>query len=264
MHVLSLEYHDVVVGDPDETGFPGAGPASYKLDRLVFEAHLDEISRAVPDPPACALDLLQRTTSGRPLLLTFDDGGRSAVSGIADALERYGWCGHFFVTGNAIGTPTFLSPSETRALRDRGHIIGSHSMTHPARMGACSEQQLADEWKRSTDLLSNIIGEPVVTASVPGGFYTKKVATTAAATGIRILFTSAPTTRCHTVDGCLILGRYTIRRWTKASTAATLASGGLFPRLSQWMLYSGLNMVRAAAGDHYTHIRQLFWARQRI
>ena len=37
MRALSLEYHDVVAGeDPDATGFPGPGPASYKIPLAAF------------------------------------------------------------------------------------------------------------------------------------------------------------------------------------------------------------------------------------
>ena len=47
MRALSLEYHDVVAGeDSDATGFPGPGPASYKIPLAAFEAHLDAIGAA--------------------------------------------------------------------------------------------------------------------------------------------------------------------------------------------------------------------------
>ena len=129
-------------------------------------------------------------------------------------------------------------------------------------MGACSRDQIRDEWQRSVSVLAETLGAPVVTASVPGGFYTRAVGEAAAAAGLRALFTSAPTTGCHRVDGCLVLGRYTLRRWSRSDTVAAIAAGAPLPRLSQWALYSLLNTLRAVAGDRYTQVRDYFWARR--
>jgi peptidoglycan/xylan/chitin deacetylase (PgdA/CDA1 family) len=260
MQALSLEYHDVVEGDDfDVSGFPGAGPASYKLTRTEFDRHLDAIAHAVRRPPSCAVEWLEDTTCD-PLFLTFDDGGLAAYTCIGDALERRGWRGHFLVTAQRIGAPTFLSAAHIRELRARGHVIGTHSYSHPTLMGACAPERILDEWQRSVRVLADILGEPVVTGSVPGGYYTRSVAEAAAQAGLKLLFTSAPTTRCRTVDGCWVVGRYTLRRWTSAATAAALANHRLRPRASQWLFYNSLNLMRTMAGDHYTRLRERFWA----
>lgn len=261
MRALSLEYHDVFDGDADVTGFPGPGPASYKLARQAFEQHLDAIARRATQPPQRVVDWRAAADARAPLFLTFDDGGVSAWT-IADALERRGWRGHFFVTAGRVGSPTFLSPDRIRELHARGHVIGSHSYSHPARMGGCSEARLRDEWSRSVDTLSGILGAPVLTASVPGGFYTRPVGETAGDAGIQYLFTSAPTTRVAVVGRCTVLGRYTLRSWSTERTAAALAAGAWKPRAAQWALYSTLTLLRHVAGDHYTRLRQLFWKRR--
>lgn len=260
MHALSLEYHDVVdPSDVDGSGFPGAGPASYKLTRQAFDEHLAAIAARIRYAPTTVLEWMTRPSSGRPLFLTFDDGGVSAHQYIADALERHGWRGHFFVTGSRMGSATFLTGAQARDLRDRGHVIGSHSYSHPARMGALGVDQLRAEWQRSCGMLADALGEPVLTASVPGGFYTRRVGETAAEAGLRALFTSAPTTRCGRCADCLIIGRYTLRRWSTRQTAAGLASGAWTPRTTQSVVYGALTVVRTVAGDHYTRIRQIFW-----
>jgi peptidoglycan/xylan/chitin deacetylase (PgdA/CDA1 family) len=197
----------------------------------------------------------------RPLFLTFDDGGVSAHEVIANALERRGWRGHFFVTAGRIDTPGFVTRAQIRELRQRGHLIGTHSFSHPARMGACSEVMLLDEWTRSVAILSEILNEPVTTGSVPGGFYTPLVGDTAGRSGLRLLFTSRPTTSCEHTRGCHILGRYTLRSWSKATTAGALATGDWRPRTAQWALYGGLGLLRTIGGSHYTRIRQKFWSR---
>jgi peptidoglycan/xylan/chitin deacetylase (PgdA/CDA1 family) len=262
VHALALEYHDVVSGDDfDESGFPGAGPASYKLQSCDFERHLDGIARRAPRAPERVPDWFDARPPHRPLFLTFDDGGAGAHSCIAPALEAKGWRGHFFVTGNRVGTRTFLSPSQLRELHDRGHVIGTHSQTHPTRMGACSTEQIREEWRESVALLTEILGAAVTIGSVPGGYFSRRLAEIAAEVGMKMLFTSAPTTRCVNIEGCLVLGRYTLRRWSSAQTAGALGSGAWVPRASQQIVYGGLNALRSMLGDHYTVIRQQFWAR---
>ena len=265
MRALSLEYHDVVEpGDFDASGFQGAGPASYKLTAAAFTAHLLAIGHAVATGPGRATDWLASLAGSRPLFLTFDDGGVGAHTHIADALEDHGWRGHFFVTTGRLGSPTFLTPSQIRQLEQRGHVIGTHSCSHPARLGACSREQIFGEWRRSIQTLEDIMGTAVVTGSVPGGFYTAAVGEAAADAGLRVLFTSWPTTRCWTVRGCRIVGRYTLRRWSSARTAAALAAGDPMPRLSQWAWYRSLHLLRTVAGDRYTTLRQIYWSKRNL
>jgi hypothetical protein len=64
------------------------------------------------------------------LLLTFDDDGKSALR-IGDELCRRGWRGHFLIATALIGCRTFLDSRELRYLRDCGHVLGTHSHTHP-------------------------------------------------------------------------------------------------------------------------------------
>jgi peptidoglycan/xylan/chitin deacetylase (PgdA/CDA1 family) len=264
MRAIALEYHDVIVGDDfDSSGYPGAGPASYKLADSDFEDHLRSIAQAVDGGPVTVSQLLDGTAGACPLFLTFDDGGRSAHSYIADALEKRGWRGHFLVTGRTVGTKTFLTPAQLRDLTSRGHVIGTHSFSHPHMMGMLSRAQLLDEWSRGAAVLSDILGEETVVASIPGGFSRRIVAETAAVVGIKLLFTSDPTMRCRTVDGCMTVGRFSIRRGTSARTAAALASRAVAPRLGQFLLYSFLGMMRAIGGDYYTRARMLFWSKRK-
>jgi peptidoglycan/xylan/chitin deacetylase (PgdA/CDA1 family) len=261
MRIISLEYHDVVTGsDFDSSGFPGSAPASYKLTAEDFDAHLDAIGRSAGFPVGVADAWLQTPSGPPPLFITFDDGGAGALVA-ADLLERRGWRGHFFVTAGRVGTKGFLSPGEILDLYRRGHVIGSHSFSHPLRMGAEPAERILEEWRRSLHVLSDVLGAAVVSASVPGGFYRPVVAAMAAQAGVRVLFTSMPTTRCSMVDGCHVLGRYTIRRWSTPRTAASLATGGS-ARMAQWMLYSGLHLLRLLSGERYTQIRQRFWSRR--
>jgi len=77
-----------------------------------------------------------------------------------------------------------LPAEQIRDLHQRGHIIGSHSCSHPKRMSFCSRAELLQEWGRSCEILAGILGAPVTVASVPGGFYSRAVAEAAAEAGI--------------------------------------------------------------------------------
>jgi len=255
MKVAALLYHDVVAdGRYDDSGFPGAAAGRYKLRAEDFDVHLEAIAESTEAPPTVADDL----EGGRraiPWLLTFDDGGSSALA-IGERLAERGWRGHFFVTVDYIGKPGFLRPEEIRALAEQGHVIGSHSCSHPERMSRCTWEQLLYEWGRSREVLSEILGRPVAVASVPAGHYGKIVARAAAAAGIHALFTSEPVLKVHEVDGCRVLGRFTIQRGVKPGTAAALARARPLPRTRQFAFWNAKKAAKAVGGERYLRLRQ--------
>jgi peptidoglycan/xylan/chitin deacetylase (PgdA/CDA1 family) len=257
MRAACLLYHDVIENaDWDSSGFTGPGTAKYKLTRPEFEAHLAAIATVRDTPSSTAYDLASTSDETLPFLLTFDDGGESAVTPVADLLENYGWRGHFFVTADQINRKGFLTTEQIRSLRRKGHVIGSHSFSHPVRMSHCSEEKLTDEWTRSVKILSDILGEQVDTASVPGGYYSDRVGETAAAAGIRVLFNSEPTTAVHAIVGCLVVGRYNIFRGMPPSVSADLVSVHSDARSRQWIYWNFKKIAKKVAGRPYLSARQ--------
>ena len=55
-------------------------------------------------------------------------------------------------------------------------------------------------WSRSRRILEEIVEQPVESGSVPGGFYSRDVASRAAQAGLHVLFNSEPTTATFRVD----------------------------------------------------------------
>jgi peptidoglycan/xylan/chitin deacetylase (PgdA/CDA1 family) len=258
----SLLYHDVVqAGRYEASGFRGAGPDRYKLETAEFEEHLRALAQRIGYAPS-AVGELGGDGSRLPWLLTFDDGGVSALR-IGETLAERGWRGHFFVTSNFIGSNGFVSTQDIRTLEGMGHVIGSHSCSHPHRMARCSWAQLHDEWSRSADVLGDIIGHPVTAASIPGGDYSKMVARAAAAAGIQQLFTSEPLLRVQNVDGCAVFGRFAIVRHVSPQRAADLAAGRRTPRLQQFASWQAKKIVKAVGGDRYLKLRGLLLERLR-
>jgi peptidoglycan/xylan/chitin deacetylase (PgdA/CDA1 family) len=255
LKLAALLYHDVVEGGRyDESGFPGAAAGRYKLSSEEFELHLQAVARRAQGPPA-VVDDLQAAEGALPWLLTFDDGGSSAL-GIGERLAERGWRGHFFVTVDYIGTPGFLGTDAILMLSELGHVIGSHSCSHPERMSRCSWEELLYEWGRSTEMLSELLGRPVAVASVPAGHYGKIVARAAAASGVRTLFTSEPVLKVHEVDGCRVVGRFTIQRGANPETAAELACARLLPRTRQFVFWNAKKAAKAVGGEQYLRLRQ--------
>jgi peptidoglycan/xylan/chitin deacetylase (PgdA/CDA1 family) len=239
----ALMYHDIVPeGAEDSSGFPGRGAALYKVTPESFEAHLRALRADV--------------VGTSDFCLTFDDGGVSALTA-ADALERHGLRGHFFVTVNYIGTRGFVDGRAIRELRERGHVVGSHSCSHPLRMGHCSWDQLRDEWTRSRDVLSELVGETIQTASVPGGDYAPAVAETAARAGFTTLFTSEPSGGSRPASGLTVRGRFTIQRWSTADTVSALARGAWLPCARQAAVWNAKKMGKRLWGKRYLRTRTL-------
>lgn len=258
MKARVLMYHDVVEPErDDESGFAAADANIYKLETAQFAAHLRAIAALQTASPVVAPDLLSaRTSRTASWLLTFDDGGASAQTHVADMLEAYGWRGHFFVTTDYINTKAFLTSAQIRDLHARGHIIGSHSCSHPLRMSHCSSAEMLREWQESLRVLSDVIGAEVNTASVPGGYYSRDVASAAARAGCKVLFTSEPVTRIGEVDGCLILGRYSIHRNTAPEAVAGLVAGQLAPGLQQALFWNAKKLAKRVGGAQYIKLKK--------
>lgn len=261
MQTIALLYHDIVpAGQYAVSGFGGADADIYKLHTEEFKDHLQEIARAAPHAPVRVLDLPQARDPC--FLLTFDDGGVSAILHTAVLLEQFGWQGHFFITTDRIGEPGFLDESQILALRRRGHVIGSHSCTHPPRMSRCTREQLHHEWRESVQRLTQILGEPVTTASVPGGYFSRTVAESAAAAGLRVLFTSEPVTSSHVVEGCTVLGRFSVQRGVSPQWVGSVVSGHLFPRFQRYVFWNGKKLLKAAGGEAWLEMRRRILARR--
>jgi peptidoglycan/xylan/chitin deacetylase (PgdA/CDA1 family) len=252
---LALLYHDVVpAGQFAVSGFQSPDADIYKLDCEEFENHLEHIGRAVEAAPAGSCEA--RSTGDHRLVITFDDGGVSAWLYTADLLEQFGWRGYFFVTTDWINKPGFLSESQIVDLHRRGHIVGSHSCSHPSRMSHCTPEQLDREWNTSVQRLTGILGDPVDTASVPGGYYSREVAKSAARAGIRTLFTSEPVTSQLNVQDCAVFGRFSVQQGVSGEWVAALAEGRISPRLRRYAFWNAKKIMKTLGGEVWLRMRR--------
>ncbi|MEK6328276.1 MAG: polysaccharide deacetylase family protein [Actinomycetota bacterium] len=259
-----LAYHDVigVGGNPDASGFQGPGPARYKLDWDQFNAHLEAIAAATGRAPVLASDLIEGRAGADSWSITFDDGGSSSVT-IGEELARRGWPGQFFVVSARVGTPGFLGADGIRALTGMGHVIGTHSVSHPRRMSALPQEELLEEWRGSALALEELVGSPVEIGAVPGGYYSRRVARAAAAAGLTALFTSEPVRAVRRVDGCLVIGRASVHSGTLAARSAELATGRSLPWQRGRLAWDARKVAKAVGGEAYLKLRTAALARRR-
>jgi peptidoglycan/xylan/chitin deacetylase (PgdA/CDA1 family) len=247
-----LLYHDVVEPDArDASGFPGPLAARYKLTPASFEEHLDAVAATgipigtlEPDEP------LPRAA------FSFDDGGRSALAA-AEALERHGWRGHFFVPTSFVGRDGFLDAAGVRSLAAGGHTVGSHSHLHPTYMGRLGRAEIDREWIGSRDRLTEILGEPPVLASVPGGFVSRDVVEGARQAGYRILLTSEPSTRAVRYGTLTVVGRFAVWSTTPAARAAAYASESRTAAARLWLEWNAKGLAKRITPRAYQALRHV-------
>jgi peptidoglycan/xylan/chitin deacetylase (PgdA/CDA1 family) len=242
------------------SGFPGGAAEPYKLGWNAFRLHLDRIGRYL-ETPSVAGDLIRGNTASPRWLLTFDDGGASAVE-IGNELRSRGWRGHFFVTTGKLGTGGFIDEDAVAELHHMGHVIGSHSVTHPPRMSALSFAEALTEWEASVARISDIVGGTVNTASIPGGYYSRKVARAARRCGIDVLFTSEPVRTTRLVEGLVVVGRYAVRRDTTPEEAVAAAVGRASVWLPQYVAWNLRKPLKRTAGARYTGARRKLQTRR--
>jgi peptidoglycan/xylan/chitin deacetylase (PgdA/CDA1 family) len=240
---MFLLFHDVYVSDPRESGFASPAADRYKLTAAQFDRHLADLARV--------------RGHARPFALTFDDGGVSYYTVIADRLEALGWHGYCFIPTDFIGQPGFLDREQIRELDRRGHHIGSHSASHPSRISACRTETIVGEWRRSLGTLQDILGHAVKSASVPGGYFSKAVARAAEAAGIKVLFTSEPLTSVSQVGRCAVAGRFTIRASSPPQLSERLVGSAPWSRWSMWAGWNARKSVKTVLGPAYDGIAAL-------
>lgn len=125
-------------------------------------------------------------TPGRACVITFDDGHASNCTHALPILMEHGFRATFFITAGWVGSAPYMSWDQIRSLAQAGMEIGSHSMTHrpPSLLTAA---ELDSEMCDSKKLLEDRLGQAVVTASSPTGFFNPEMIPAARAAGYRAI-----------------------------------------------------------------------------
>ncbi len=237
MDTIYLMYHDIVSDDDKSSGFQNESAFQYKVKEESFEKQV-------------------KAVVGKDVVFTFDDGGESFYTKAAPILEKYGRKGVFFIAANYIGTSGFLSKEQIAELSRRGHVIGSHSCSHPQNMAGMIGEQIEEEWCQSVKVLSDIIGEKVATASLPNGTSSKSIIEGVIHAGIEELYSSEPTTKKKSDKGVEIIGRYVVHDKMMAEDLMRIVNDSNY-RNRMHVKWRVLNIVKSILGENYKKIKSL-------
>jgi len=165
-------------------------PADSKINIHVtcetLDRHLSQLRRRGMVPITFADLTSDAPLSGRPVILTFDDGYRDNHQYLLPLLEKHDARAVIFALGDRAletnewdsgcgETPVpLMSDAEIRECHASGRIeIGSHGLTHRSLLGM-SAGDLEHELVASKSELEDLIGAPVTAFAYPYGYWGKR------------------------------------------------------------------------------------------
>lgn len=228
-------YHDIVTTTDKSSGFQNKNAFQYKVEECAFEEQV-------------------KALQGRDVAFTFDDGGGSFLTKAAPILERYGFKGVFFISTKYIGTQGFLTEEQVKTLAERGHVVGSHSHTHPEIFTKLSKEEIREEWRRSYEILKDILGEKDLPMSIPNGYASKTIMEEAIKCGFSDIYTSQPTTKIKLFQKHNVIGRYVVHdNMNTQDVLRIVTSNSAKMKIAlKWYI---LNMMKSVLGSSYDTIK---------
>ena len=233
--MIVLMYHDILTRSDKSSGFQNDNAFQYKVEDSAFEEQV-------------------KALQGKDVTFTFDDGGVSFITKAAPILEKYGRKGVFFISTKFIGTPGFLTSEQVKELADRGHIVGSHSHTHPEIFTQLKKDEIRNEWKKSFDILSGILGMNDMPLSIPNGYASKMIMEEAVKVGYTDIYTSEPTTKIHQFQKHNVIGRYVVHDGMTTQDVLRIVESKS-TRMKMAVKWSVLNIVKAVLGSSYDVVK---------
>lgn len=182
-----LMYHSVF-RDGEAPAVPRSA-STYHLSRSAFVGQLETI-RASGHRVGSAGDWL-KDPNQRSIVLTFDDGWSGSFEIGVPEIRRMGWKATFYVTRDFIGREAFCDDHMLKDAAAEGMEIGVHGTTHRMLSG-CSHREAVEEFQSCKSYLEDLLGVPIVHASLPGGDLNRTVLAAARDAGLQSLSTSIP------------------------------------------------------------------------
>ncbi len=238
-------YHDIISHDVAESGFQNKTALKYKVSTDAFENQVKQIRKY--------LDSQKLPASS--IRFTFDDGGVSFLTNAAPILEKYGFKGVFFISTGNIGSKGFLNVDQIRELAGRGHVIGSHSHSHPERMAAMPIKNIQDEWSVSQLKLSEVLGYNPLMASIPNGYSSSEVIKCMESAAIDEIYTSTPTSKIKQKKNYSLIGRYAVTADMSCDDVLAIVSSS-YKRFKIGCRQKILNLTKMILGNYYLTIRK--------
>ena len=216
-NVNILLYHEVSDFPERAKKIRKIGPADSLLVRQ-FEEQMALISERPNTNVVTADDIFSGAENNlKKIVFTFDDGFIGNYLFAFDILERYGFKATFFITVDDISKERYMSWEQLSILYKNGHLIQSHTMTHPM-LGVCDERQITYELETSKKTIEDKIGALVKYLSLPFGSFDERVVKIAKDTGYKAIFTSSCRTRdsnekLHQFNRIQVKDTYSLRKF---------------------------------------------------
>jgi len=191
-----LLYHSIGVIHPaDDLGI-----------RIETERFRSQMSLLRKGYAVCGLDeavgfiLQRRPAPAGAVVITFDDGYKDNLDTALPILDEAGFKAAFFVTVGYIGSVKTsprrdwqswrcMDKSDLGELTRRGHIVGSHGMTH-LDMTKLDEDKRREELSRSKEAIALLAGKEAEFFSYPYGLFDDSIAALARDAGYKAACTT--------------------------------------------------------------------------
>jgi peptidoglycan/xylan/chitin deacetylase (PgdA/CDA1 family) len=123
----------------------------------------------------------------KPILLTFDDGSESQIANALPLLERHHFPATFFIMTVVLDKRNWITRQQVKALPTEGVTVASHTYDHHAVTGYRGND-FQVQLVQSRELLSRIVGHPVIDFAYPYGSWRRSSLPHVRAAGYRMAF----------------------------------------------------------------------------
>ncbi len=141
---------------PDGEAVPTSGEAYDNWGLSFREAGKTPVGNATKDFLAKYDSYFVGNEEEKVIYLTFDAGYENGNTGkILDALKKHEVPAAFFLVGNYIDR----EPELVLRMRDEGHTVGNHTLSHPDMSAIESEEKFAAQLSGLSEKYKNVCGE---------------------------------------------------------------------------------------------------------
>jgi peptidoglycan/xylan/chitin deacetylase (PgdA/CDA1 family) len=233
---IALMYH--AIGD----GASADADPHYTVDRDGFERQLGLCARA-----GGAIVSARDWLAGRPgVIVTFDDGDRTAYRVAFPRLAAARASADFFVNPAQVGTAGYATWAELREMADGGMSIQSHGLDHRVFLTELAPERLRDDLRRARLEIEERVGRPVTLLAPAGGREPPRLPDVAREVGYTHVLNSKPGPVRE--GGGPTLGRLAVTSRLDDATLESWLRGG--PALWQAQArYAVLDLAKRALGD---------------
>lgn len=184
-----LMYHEIYE-EVCETPATHKMTPAYKISGRAFEEHVEFLSKAGYIAVTLSdLNTIVQYPEKKYVIFTFDDGWIGNFEIALPVLKKFNFKAVFFVTGDFIGQPDFMTWGHLEKLINCGMLVQPHGMSHKPLQNLDPED-LYWELYESKRIVEQKLGIDVFSMSVPHGSYNDKVLKIGNELGYKIICTS--------------------------------------------------------------------------